>query len=77
MKPFHVNSNGTAHRLTLPIQFMKFGVEDQEIVVPIRCREKSAPLNGASNLKSAGAPPSPPTDLTVPGRGVSRNTASS
>ena len=39
MKPFHVNSNDTVHRLTLPIQFMKFGVEDQEIVVPIRRRE--------------------------------------
>lgn len=62
MKPFLVNSNSTVRRLTLPIQFMRFGVEDQEIVVPIRRREKETTNKVSANKVSAlSKPPEPPS----------------
>ena len=73
MKPFHVNSHVVAPRLTLSIQFMKFGVEDQEIVVPIRRRDKD---NGTKSTRTDGAPPSPSaaaTELPRPGLPPSPN----
>jgi hypothetical protein len=66
MKTFIINATSAGRKLTLPVQFMKFGVEDQEIIVPIRKRDKETTIKAPSPpertelRKSASADPSQP-----------------
>jgi hypothetical protein len=53
MKTFVINATSAGRKLTLPVQFMRFGVEDQEIIVPIRKRDKGV-------ATKASFPPKPP-----------------
>jgi len=62
MKPIAIHTTNAGRKLTLPIQFMKFGVDEQEIVIPIRKRDRNAETPEATRHTPSEPPSNAPED---------------